>query len=41
MTGGVVTGGWAFVWAAYGWTAIVLIAYGLSLFVRLRRERTR
>jgi hypothetical protein len=38
---GVLTGGWSFVWAAYGWTAFVLFAYGLSLFVRLRREPTR
>ena len=37
MTGGYVTGGWGFVWAAYGWTALVLAVYGISLFVRSRR----
>lgn len=36
MTGGYVTGGWAFVWAAYGWTALVLAAYGIALFARAR-----
>ena len=40
MTGGYVTGGWSFVWAAYGWTALVLIAYGISLFTRMRGERS-
>ncbi len=39
MTGGYVIGGWSFVWAAYGWTALVLIGYTVSLFVRLRRQR--
>ena len=24
MTSGYITGGWAFVWTAYGWTALVL-----------------
>lgn len=38
---GYLSGGWSFVWAAYGWTAVVFIAYGVSLFARLRRERTR
>ena len=41
MTGGTITGGWGFVWAAYGWTMTVLILYGISLFTRLRRERSR
>ena len=41
MTGGYITGGWGFVWAAYGWTAVVLIVYGTSLITRLRRERSR
>jgi heme exporter protein D len=36
---GYVTGGWSFVWAAYGLTVIVLFAYAVSLFVRLRRTR--
>lgn len=39
MTGGYITGGWGFVWAAYGWTALVLTVYTLSLFVRLRKVR--
>ncbi len=37
MTGGYVTGGWGFVWAAYGWTGFVLTCYAVSLFVRLRK----
>ena len=41
MSGGYITGGWNFVWAAYGWTAVVLIAYGVSLVARLRREQSR
>ena len=39
MSGGYITGGWSFVWAAYGWTALVLTSYGISLVVRLRRTR--
>lgn len=39
MSTGYITGGWGFVWAAYGWTALVLASYGLSLFVRLRKTR--
>jgi len=39
MTGGYVTGGWSFVWAAYGWTALVFATYGLSLFLRIRKSR--
>ena len=39
MTGGYVTGGWSFVWAAYGLTAVVLTSYGISLIVRLRKSR--
>lgn len=39
MTGGYVTGGWTFVAVAYGWTAFVLTAYAISLFVRLRKIR--
>ncbi len=41
MTGGYVSGGWEFVWAAYGLTAFALTAYGISLFLRLRNERSR
>jgi heme exporter protein D len=36
MTGGVISGGWEFVWAAYGITAALFIVYTISLFVRLR-----
>jgi hypothetical protein len=36
---GYVTGGWGFVWTAYGWTAIVFLVYGTSLVLRLRRSR--
>lgn len=38
---GVVTGGWSFVWAAYGLTTAGLLIYGLSLFKRLKEERQR
>ncbi len=40
MTEGVVTGGWQFVWLAYGITATAFIVYGVSLFVRLRGATT-
>jgi len=39
MTGGYITGGWPYVIAAYSWTALVLTAYAVSLFVRLRKSR--
>lgn len=39
MTGGVVTGGWNFVVAAYAVTVAVLTIYGVSLMARLREER--
>ena len=35
---GVVTGGWGFVWAAYGITVISLIVYGVILVTSLREE---
>ena len=41
MTGGVVTGGWSFVWAAYGITIAAFIIYSSSLFARYREERAR
>ncbi len=41
MTGGVVTGGWNFVVAAYSVTAAVLVIYAVSLLVRLRDEQRR
>ncbi|HUP50185.1 MAG TPA: hypothetical protein VNA04_15480 [Thermoanaerobaculia bacterium] len=38
---GVVTGGWSFVWAAYGITAAALLIYGVTLVTRLREEWSR
>jgi heme exporter protein D len=39
MNQGVISGGWEFVWAAYGVTAAVFILYAISLAVRLREVR--
>jgi heme exporter protein D len=39
MSGGYLHGGWGYVWAAYGWTTLVLFVYGASLVVRLRKAR--
>ncbi|MGH9459376.1 MAG: heme exporter protein CcmD [Thermoanaerobaculia bacterium] len=36
---GVIEGGWGFVWAAYGATALVLGIYTVSLLVRYGRLR--
>ena len=41
MTGGMITGGWNFVVAAYTVTALVLSIYGISVIVRLRAEIAR
>ena len=41
MSGGVVTGGWGFVWAAYVLTAAALFLYGVTLITRLREEKSR
>lgn len=41
MTGGVITGGWNFVIAAYSVTVAVLTIYGVTLITRLREERLR
>lgn len=38
---GHIQGGWAFVWAAYSVTLIVLSGYTVSVFIRLRAERAR
>ena len=38
---GVLSGGWEFVWAAYGITALVLVGYTLSLLSRVRGESAR
>ena len=41
MSGGIVTGGWGFVWAAYVLTAAALFLYGVTLITRLREEKSR
>jgi hypothetical protein len=41
MSGGIVTGGWGFVWAAYTLTAAALFLYGVTLITRLREEKSR
>jgi len=41
MSGGVVTGGWNFVVAAYAVTFSVLFIYGVSIITRFREERSR
>ncbi len=41
MTGGVVTGGWNFVVAAYAVTFSVLAIYVVSLITRFREESAR
>ena len=38
-TGGVIEGGWGFVWAAYGVSAVILIGYAVSLHRRYLAER--
>lgn len=38
---GVLSGGWEFVWGAYGITAVVLVGYTLSLLFRMRGESAR
>ena len=37
---GTITGGWNFVWAAYGLTAAALLIYGVTLIARLRGARS-
>ncbi len=41
MSGGVVTGGWNFVIAAYAITFTVLAIYGVTLVTRFREELKR
>jgi len=41
MSGGVISGGWGFVVAAYTLSAAVFLIYGISLIVRLRDEQRR
>ena len=38
---GVITGGWEFVWAAYGVTAAILGGYAVYLHARYRAQRRR
>ncbi len=39
MTGGIVVGGWEFVWAAYTLTSFAFLIYGVSLAARLREAK--
>jgi hypothetical protein len=41
MTGGVVVGGWEYVWMAYTLTAATFLIYGVTLVTKLREERSR
>jgi hypothetical protein len=41
MTGGYLHGGWSFVIAAYSASLLLLLAYGVSLYIRYRHERAR
>ena len=38
---GMIEGGWAYVWGAYGISAVILIGYAVSLHIRYRDERRR
>ncbi|MFN2237876.1 MAG: hypothetical protein ABR524_00655 [Thermoanaerobaculia bacterium] len=38
---GVIEGGWGFVWAAYGLSAFIFVAYTGSVIARYRAERSR
>ncbi len=39
--GGVIQGGWEFVVAAYSVTAVVLLGYVVSVYLRYRNEQAR
>lgn len=39
MTPGVLTGGWEFVWAAYGLSFAMFALYVLSVILRWKREQ--
>jgi heme exporter protein D len=41
MSGGVIVGGWQYVWAAYGLSSLILAVYVVSVIVRFRGERQR
>ncbi len=36
---GVIAGGWEYVWAAYGLSAVILLGYTASVVARYRAER--
>ncbi|HVT43904.1 MAG TPA: hypothetical protein VMT00_05890 [Thermoanaerobaculia bacterium] len=36
---GMIEGGWSFVWAAYGITALILVVYTISLIRRISVEQ--
>ena len=36
---GVISGGWEFVWAAYGVSAVILTGYAVSVIARYRTQR--
>ena len=36
---GMIEGGWAFVWAAYGITAAAFVVYTVTLIARLREAK--
>jgi hypothetical protein len=38
---GILYGGWEYVWGAYGATAVALVGYTISLFMRYSAERRR
>ena len=39
MTQGVISGGWQYVWMAYGITGTLFLVYGITLVARLRETR--
>lgn len=39
MNGGMIQGGWEYVWGSYALTLATLVVYGVSLTLRLRRAR--
>ena len=41
MSGGYIQGGWSFVIAAYSASLLLLLMYGVSLYIRYRNERVR
>lgn len=41
MTGGVIIGGWGYVWSVYGLSFAIWTIYTVSVLVRWRRERAR